>query len=201
MAKQKNQPDSVVLAVGARGSGKTPWLKQHVRGFGRVLVWDPKHEYAQALGVTEIRRPSDLVARLNDPVVCYSPEFVTREHFEFVCECVWRRGDTLFLAEELADVSDPGKARGWWGRLIREGAHEQVQLAAAAQRPTEIDTTIRSNATQLIVFSLFHYDDRALMAKEMDVDRESVIDPLKVLEFVHADRRARTVRRSRLVFA
>lgn len=200
MAKKKNQPDSVVLVVGARGSGKTPWLKQYARGFGRVLVWDPKHEYAKALGVAELRRPSDLVAHLDDPHVCFCPEFVTQELFEFVCECAWRRGNTLFLAEELADVSNAGKARGWWGRLIREGAHEGVQLAAATQRPTEIDSTIRGNATRLIVFSLFWKSDRQLMAAEIDVD-QSLIDPLAVLEFIDADRRARTVRRSRLVFA
>lgn len=200
MAKLKNQKDSVVLAVGARGSGKTPLLKEHVRGFGRVLLWDPKHEYADFLGVPEIRTAGELVAHMHEPIVCYSPQFVTREHFEFVCEVVWQRGNTLFLAEELADVSNSGKARGWWGRLIREGAHEQIQLAAATQRPTEIDTTIRGNATALYVFSLFHHADRELMAKEMDID-QSNIDSLAVLEFIHSDRRARTVRRSRLVFS
>lgn len=199
MAKLKNQQDSVVLAVGARGSGKTPLLKEHAAKFRRVLVWDPKHEYAVFLGVPEIRTAADLVTHMHDPIVCYCPQFVTREHFEFVCELVWKRADTLFLAEELADVSNAGKARGWWGRLIREGAHERVQLAAATQRPTEIDTTIRGNATELYVFSLFHHDDRALMAKEMDVDQSNV-DSLAALEFIHANRRKRTVRRSRLIF-
>lgn len=200
MPKRKNQPDSVVLAVGARHSGKSAFLKQYARGFGRALVWDPKREYAKPLGVEEISSPRELWARKDEPVLVFCPQFVTLELFEFVCECAWKRGNTLFLAEELADVSNPGKARGWWGRLIREGAHEQIQLAAAAQRPTEIDNTIRSNATRLVVFSLFHRADRKLMADEMDID-QSQVDALRALEFLDADRRARTITPARIVFA
>lgn len=197
---KRQRPDSVVFAVGARGSGKSSWLKQYARGFGRVLVWDPKREYAAALGIPEIRRPTDLVARLKEPRLVFAPDFVTLDLFEFVCECAWHRGNTLFLAEELADVSNAGKARGWWGRLIREGRHEGICIAAAAQRPTEVDTTIRGNATRLVVFSMFHNADRKLMAAELDLD-QSEIDRLNVLEFIDSDRRARKISRSRLVFA
>ncbi len=76
MVKPKPR-DSVTFVTGARGSGKSSWLKQYARGFGRVLVWDPMHEYGAALGVAPVTSPTELVARRHaDLVLVFTPELV-----------------------------------------------------------------------------------------------------------------------------
>lgn len=200
MSRHPGRPDSVTFVAGARGSGKSSWLKQYARGFGRVLVWDPMNEYGAALQVAAVRRPSGLVAALGDPVVVFSPEIINSNLFDFFSECAYRRGPGLVLVDELATVTHAGKASGWWGRLIREGRHQKTEIAAAAQRPAEIDKTILGNATRLVVFRLGRLIDRKLMAAELDIDRKQ-IDVLEPLEFLDADRLTRKLTKSHIVFA
>jgi len=196
----RRKPDSVTFVSGSRGSGKSSWLKQYARGFGRVLIWDPMHEYGAALAVASAESPLDLYQRRAEPVLVFAPPFVSLAAFDFFCELAWSRGDGLVLVDELATVTHPGKASGWWGRLIREGRHRGIEIAAAAQRPAEIDKTIIGNATRLIVFRLGRRIDRQLMAEELDIDREW-IDQLAPLEFLDADRLTRKISSSRIVFA
>lgn len=197
----RNRRDSVTFVAGARGSGKSSWLKQYARGFGRVIVWDPMREYGSALGVDTVRRPLDLVAlRHTAPVLVFAPELVSVEAFDFFSQVAWSRAAGLVVADELATVTHAGKASGWWGRLIREGRHKGIEVAGAAQRPAEIDKTIIGNATRLIVFRLGRLKDRALMAEELDIDRAE-IDTLEPLEFLDADRLTRKITRSSITFA
>lgn len=203
MQKPKRGRDSVVFVSGARGSGKSSWLKQYARGFGRVLVWDPMHEYAEAFGVAPIGSLSALVEARPAPVVVFAPDdpaLVSAKAFDFFCLVAWTRGAGLVLVDELATVTHAGKALGWWGRLIREGRHRQIEIAGAAQRPAEIDKTIIGNATRLVVFRLGRRADRVLMAEELDIDRAQ-IDALEPLQFLDADRLTRKVTRSRIVFS
>jgi hypothetical protein len=158
-------------------------------------------EYGRALGAPTVRRPTDLLSALHAaPVLVFSPEVVSPESFDFFSHAAWVRGAGLVLVDELASVTHAGKASGWWGRLIREGRHKRIEVAAAAQRPAEIDKTIIGNATRLIVFRLGRAIDRKMMADELDIDRER-IDVLEPLEFLDADRLTRQVTQSRIVFA
>lgn len=197
----RRRPDSVTFVAGARGSGKSSWLKQYARGFGRVAVWDPMLEYGAALGAPTVRAPTALLSVLHTaPVLIFSPEVVSPESFDFFSQVAWVRGAGLVLVDELATVTHSGKASSWWGRLLREGRHKKIEIAAAAQRPAEIDKTIIGNATRLIVFRLGRLIDRRLMADELDIDRAE-IDTLEPLEFLDADRLTRKITRSSIVFA
>lgn len=203
MPKPKRARDSVVFVSGARGSGKSSWLKQYARGFGRVLVWDPMHEYAEAFGVAPVGSLSALVEAKGAPICVFAPDdpaLVSAKAFDFFCLVAWTRRAGLVLVDELATVTHAGKALGWWGRLIREGRHRQIEIAGAAQRPAEIDKTIIGNATRLVVFRLGRRADRVLMAEELDIDRAQ-IDELQPLQFLDADRLTRNVTRSRVVFS
>jgi hypothetical protein len=201
---KRSPRDSVVFVAGARGSGKSSWLKQYARGFGRVLVWDPMHEYGEALGVAPVDSLTALVAaHRTAPVLVFAPdrpELVSAKSFDLFCQIAWARGAGLVLVDELATVTTIGKAPGWWGRLIREGRHRRIEIAAAAQRPAEIDKTIIGNCTRLVVFRLGRLKDRQLMAEEIDIERAD-IDELEPLEFISADRLKRTIDYSRIVFA
>lgn len=202
---RRPKPDSVLFATGKRGSGKSSFLKQYARGFGRVLVWDPKNEYGQALGLYPIRSPAELLARIREPRLVFVPpkgvEFkLLVRLFDLVSHAVaLHRPRSLYLVDELAGVSRPGKGSGWWGYLEREGRHDGIELAAAAQRPTEIDTSLISNATRLVVFRLGRAQDRKLMAEELDIEVERL--RLRPFEFLDYSVEVETISPGRLVFA
>ena len=205
MRRPKQGRDSFLFATGKRGSGKSSFLKQYARGFGRVLVWDPKNEYGQALGVDPIRSPIELAARIDEPRLVYvPPRGLPRKKllpvFDFVCECVAaRRHRSLFLVDELQGVSSSWGGSGWWDFLEREGRHDGVELAAAAQRPVMIDGQVIANATRIVVFRLGHSRDRRLIADELDIDADRLrIPPLDFLDF---DVESETLKPGRLVFS
>jgi hypothetical protein len=202
---RRSRPDSVLFATGKRGSGKSSFLKQYARGFGRVLVWDPKNEYGAALGVDPIRSPSELVARIAEPLLVFvPPKGIKRKRlvavFDFVCECVAaRRHRSLFLVDELAGVSSSHGGSGWWDYLEREGRHDGIELAAAAQRPVRIDPQLIANATRIVVFRLGRKVDRVLMAEELDIELDQL--RLPQLHFLDFDLESEEITRGRIVFA
>lgn len=200
----KRPPDSVVFVAGARGSGKSSWLKQYARGFPRVLVWSPLEStdrYA-ALWPSVWPEPRlDLfIGNAAGGSAVYCPEHPTPALFDMFCKIVWHVGDCLVLVDELADVTPVGKAVGWWGALVRKGRHRRINIAAGAQRPAEIDKTIIGNATRCVCFRLKRHEDRRVMAAEMGVD-QSMLDSLRPLQFVDADDVAGSVTRGRITFA
>lgn len=201
----KRHPDSVVFVAGARGSGKSSWLKQYARGFPRVLAWSPLEPtdlYGPLLGVepsTNLPAFLDAAAARGTTAVYY-PEHPTPALFDMFCKIVWHVGDCLVLVDELADVTPIGKAVGWWGALVRKGRHRRIEIAAGAQRPAEIDKSIIGNATRCVCFRLKRPADRAYMAAEMAVD-QALLDALKPLQFIDADDIAGTVTRGRITFA
>lgn len=200
----KRHPDSVVFVAGARGSGKSSWLKQYARGFPRVLVWsplEPTDRYGPLLGVEPGLYLHDfLAAATAGGSAVYCPQTPTPSLFDFFCKVVWHTGDCLVLVDELADVTPVGKAVGWWGALVRKGRHRRIEIAAGAQRPAEIDKTIIGNATRCVCFRLKRHEDRRVMAAEMGID-QSMLDALRPLQFVDADDIAGTVTRGRITFA
>lgn len=200
----KRHPDSVVLVTGARGSGKSSWLKQYARGFPRVLSWsplEPSDRYGQLLGVAPVSGlPEFLAAATIRGHAVYYPEHPTPALFNMFCKLVWHVGDCLVLVDELADVTPVGKAVGWWGALVRKGRHRRIEIAAGAQRPAEIDKSIIGNATRCVCFRLKRHEDRRVMAAEMGID-QSMLDSLRPLQFVDADDIAGTVTRGRITFA
>ena len=150
---------------GASTMGKTPLMMQRVGAARRVLVWDMKNQYPDQFGFERIR-PADLFERVKQGdgrlSVC-----------SYDALAYWW-GRCKFIAEELADVSRPGKALLSWGLLCRRGAFRQVEVFAVSQRPTECDTTIFGSRSYTAAFFMPRREDRAHMAREMDIERDKL---------------------------
>ncbi len=183
--------DRVELFVGGRGMGKTSLLIESVKATKRILVWDPKDEYTKRLGGTRARCLRDLVRVIRACPrsairIIYVPHHVEVNGGEFAdfCAAAFAWKNCAVVVDELASVTRPGKAPPWWGRLIREGRHEKIQIFAATQRPTECDTTIIGNATRVCCFRLKRLGDRKLMAQELGVSvaKMGSLQPLEWLE-------------------
>lgn len=74
------------------------------------------------------------------------------------------------VAEELADVTTPGKAPDGWGNLVRQGLGYGINIYAVTQRPAESDKTVMGNWTYLHTHHMTRHRDRVRMAEEMDID-------------------------------
>lgn len=192
--------DSFVFVVGKRGSGKSSWLKQYARGFGRVLVWDPKNEYGPALGVEPVRDLVELADRRHEPRLVFVPPVVSPAVFDYVARLVYQnRPRSLFLVEELGAVSRSANLIQYWDLIEREGRHAGIEVAAATQRPAWIDGQVIANATRLIVFRLGHHRDRQTMAAELDVHPDTL--RLPPLQFIDFDVETERTTPGRIVFA
>ncbi len=175
--------DEVILVAGARDQGKTTWIRRTIAGRRRVLIWDPKGEYESDLQVRSIADLADAVLAADADAAVLSLYPKSLDQFHQYCELARLWGRCTAVVDELASVTQPGRAPESWGRLIREGAHHQVKIIAATQRTAESDKTILGNCTSIVCFALKRYADRAAMAQEMDLPIEQLA-ALRPLQFI-----------------
>lgn len=177
---------------GNSGTGKSSYIKQIMKGFKRIVAFDPDDEYGTMPGFVRVEKARELVAILKaagaKPVkVAFVGEGKTA--FEFWCECVFQFGTCLAIAEEIADVTNPSKAPPAWGKLIRRGRKFGIKICAVTQRPAEADKTILSNAAYIRSFALGRYSDRLAISREIGLSinvMEKMI-PLDWVQFARSD--------------
>ncbi len=175
----------ITLVCGGSGSGKSAWVKRQAKHSRRVLAWDPLREYGKA-GFEQHFDLSALALKLDQRKTgrfAYVPEDLG--DFAMFCRIAYAWGDCMVIAEELADVTSPGKAPKAWGKVLRQGRHRALDVYGITQRPAESDKTIIGNATLTHCCKLKRAEDRVYMAKQMDVPVE-MLHALKPLEWVEA---------------
>ena len=185
--------------TGASRQGKTAALKQKVRKHGRVIVWSvketvdkyaanwPDAKIARNLGALKAHLMQRCSAKRER--IIYVPESLA--DFEGWAKLAYAWGNcghanrlqTTTIAEELADVTTPAKAPESWGVLVRQGLGYGINIYAVTQRPAESDKTIMGNATYIHAHYVQRANDRAYIAREMDVDPEA-INALNKLEWI-----------------
>ena len=197
---------NITLVCGGSGSGKTAWLIRQIKKAKRVLVWDMKGEYARDHGFRLIDTPMAIVnanrVALIDTIRAarvgrFSFRSTNPADFSFFCRVAYAWGNCVVIAEELADVTTPGKAPLGWGMVVRRGRDRALTVYGVTQRPAESDKTIMGNVTRVHCCMLPRAGDRAYMAREMDID-QARIDALQPLDWI--EREGMTIRSGKLKF-
>ena len=186
---------SLVCISGASRSGKTARVIQLTRDDARCVAWDPEDQlWADA----KMRRVDSVGALLGamakagrGPLrVALVPAVVSAEaHSAWSASVLWwsrECGPCSAIAEELADVSSPGKASAGWGQLVRRGLKRGAAIYAISQRWAEADKTVVGNAGRFLIFRQSTRQDVAYMASRVDVPAD-VIAGLGRLEYVDYD--------------
>lgn len=180
-----------VYICGDSGTGKSSTIKELVAKVPRVIVFDPDDEYAEQKGFVRVDSPSALVDILSrTPKGRKKIAFVGngQKDFNFWCKCVFKWANCTAIAEEIADVTNAGKAPPDWGTLIRRGRKYGIQIIAVTQKPSEADKTILSNAAYIRTYALGRHSCREAVAREIDVKAESLrMIPLEWVEYCKAD--------------
>lgn len=192
-------PNKNHLVIGTSGSGKSTWVKRQVKTARRLLIWDPDGEYP----VNCYSKKTEFIRGLSK---CYStPQSAighrgaivpvrlalavepTAKNFEWFCSVAFALADArrplVVVAEEIADVTSPGKAGPWWGRLCRRGRKYGVTLYAITQRPAECDKTIYSQAAHKWIGFMDNEADQSRLAKLCGIAaaRVGALKPLQYL--------------------
>lgn len=212
------------FVVGSRGAGKTEWTMQQTHGATRLLVWDAVQQWTkrglvqpvwsidqlkEAI-VTDIRAPGRFRVGYAGPISITLPRKpplrpIKVELFPIFCKLAWawlrcRRGSTL-VVEELADVTQPGKAPDEWGEIIRKSRHEHgSRVFGLTQRPAESDKTIAGNADVIHCGRLSLPRDRKSLAEYLDVPVAEVTR-LQSLQYLERDMRTHRLKRGMVRFS
>jgi hypothetical protein len=170
--------------IGASGSGKGVSIARRLKELQpkRLIIWDPRAEYDQH--AERVEALPELVRRVSKAGAdkgfrlryVPGPSVKLSDAFGLVCTLAFRAGDAVFVAEELSDVTSASLAPPAWRQCVTQGRHQALHLIAAAQRPALIDKTILGNCTYIRCFTLRYREDRAAMAKAMDVDETRITE-------------------------
>lgn len=173
-----------VAAFGARGTGKTAWVKQWLNAQkpARLLVWDYKHDpalmtigkpYSSLPDLIRASRGANFEARY---LVNHSTDI--HAQFALFCECAWLAGNLTIFVDELPEVTKANKAPAAWrrcvnvGRLYKghDGKERSLSIIGAGQRPAECDKSFISNADVIHTGRLSHQGDARDLAQSIGCD-------------------------------
>lgn len=192
------------MIAGATGSGKTSAALHQTANDNALLIWDLGGEVWPTVAdrVTSWLELERRLAASLDGGRCrisFAPDRLNKRtdftrFAETALQWAWLREVTI-VGEELADVSQPGKAPDGWGELVRRGRVRGVDLIAIMQRVQETDKTVIGQAARVICFRLATPDDRAYMARKMGLTTAQAerLAALKKFEYVRRDMAGDTV--------
>lgn len=179
------------LFIGITRSGKSTPIKAMIkdpRKTKRVLVWDAKNEYGPSLGLTVVKTLSQLLMTLkttkNGGRFAYVPSSFSKQEFDNFCRLAhtWnRQKEAIIVVEELAAVTNTGKASGYWGVLVNQSLGLGATLFATVQRGQEVDKSVMNAASYLWVCQHNTDDDARYMAKKLGLSVDDI--PRKALLF------------------
>lgn len=193
---------TIVYAIGAPEQGKTSFLRAAFSPEARRLEWLPAPGDVDWSGIV-VRSRGELLDALDvigsaSAVVQFVPRYDLRAEFEDFCLGAMAWGDCAVRVEELADVSNVGKAPHQWGRVLRECRHFRLKIYASTQRPQEADKTILGIYSQLAVFWMPDAEDREYVSRKTRIPLDA-LDSLQALHYVSSQGRGQHVA-GRLVF-
>lgn len=200
-------------AFGARGTGKTAWVRQQINAAkpARLAIWDFKHDPALVdLGTAY----TDLGAFIRAlKAKAFKARFLVNHagdihaQFELFCLACWEAGCLLMFVDELPEVTKSNKAPPAWRRCVNvgrdyvvNGARKWLAIIGAGQRPAECDKSFISNCDVIHSGRLANPADAKAMADAMGCEWQGL---LRMPDLDWVERRAGDMEplRGRLTFA
>jgi hypothetical protein len=152
-----------IAAFGARGSGKTAFVKQHLAKSkpDRLLIWDHKHDpslcdlgkafhgqKSWALFCKTAQTPRFTLRYLPDH------ELDIDAQFSAFCNLAWHTGNLTMFVDELPEVTKANRAPPMWRKCVNVGRsytlwnkkHSALSIIGAGQRAAECDKSFTGNA-------------------------------------------------------
>lgn len=191
---------------GASGSGKTAFVLELVKKSKRLAVWDCEDQWSQLPGFKRVTTRAELLKAVLSKG-SFKVAFVSsnlKADFDYWAQAVFHAALHIApldaVAEELADVTSPGKAPQNWGTLVRRGRKHGVNLYAISQRWSEADKTTFGNASLYVVFAQSSQDDVRYISRKTRIP-EADINKLDRFEYLTYTVNTKQIAQKRLTFA
>lgn len=201
----KTQDGRLIVVSGASRCGKSTQVAREVKAERRVVAWDPEAQWCEQSGFRKITSRAALLKAIQTPGhmrLAYVAGGKLAEEFDYLCKSVMYAGryiaPLIYIGEELADVSTPGKAPEGWGILVRRGLKRGITIYAISQRWAEADKTAIGNASEYLTF-LPRPKDLRYVAGFTGLQMEE-IESLQPLEFIRFDPVTKEKQRRKLRF-
>lgn len=175
----------VLAAFGARGTGKTAWVKQQINAMKptRLMIWDFKHDPALDGVGTPFTSLGAFILALKKPtfkaryLVDHSRDF--HAQFELFCLAAWEAGCVLMFVDELPEVTKANKAPPAWRRCVNIGRDyrlpstqgpQYISIIGVGQRTKECDKSFIGNADVVHTGRLTNVADAKELAQSLGCD-------------------------------
>jgi len=159
----------IVGVVGRKGSGKSTRVQVLLRYCPRFVVFDVMGEHAKENGNRlETTRQLSEFLRWSRQQPAFAATFVPSgeldEEIEEVARLIYARGELCFVCEEVPLYIQAGYMFPLFGKLIRTGRHQQIDIVWTAQRAAEVSRTVTSLTDQWVLFSQTEPRDLSALA-------------------------------------
>ena len=196
--------DAKVIGIwGRRGSGKSTKAKELMRGYSRIVVYDPLLEYHKegCRVVSDVRGMVQAIKRgwLRGFKIAYQPD-LNANHVHELAEVSrilmrvqepYHGGKTshkILLVVEEASLSVPNQNRPEirpFLNLCNVGRHWGIEIMGISQRIAEVHTTFRGNAAENYFFGQSGAADIQAATRLLDRQYATELSSLKTHEFLH----------------
>ncbi|MFM2476687.1 hypothetical protein [Celerinatantimonas sp. MCCC 1A17872] len=180
---------NMALFLGITRSGKSVPVKRISEKWTRVLVYDPKGEYHLELGFEQANTRRELLDMLKAATGPAKINYmgISKSDFLFFCDCAFNwnhQKEAMIICEELASVTNAGKADGAWNRLINQSMAFGPLVVGTVQRGQEVDKSLLNSANFVHVAQHGTDDDAYYIAKKLGVPMEEIPrEPLKFFQW------------------
>lgn len=177
-----------IAAFGARGTGKTAWVKQEVARQKpiRLLAWDFKHDPALREGMGEpVTTLADMArgagaGRFKLRYLVDHNKDITAQ-FDLFCRIAWAAGDLTMFVDELPEVTKANRAPPAWRKCVNVGREyadagkiKTLTIIGAGQRPAECDKSFIANCDVIHTGRLGDMGDAKRMAQAWGIKPEEL---------------------------
>lgn len=167
-----------ILICGKSGSGKSSVIKALIAKHNRIIVFDPKNEYAELGFSIFTDRAKFLEATLSKSAIKKSNVQVgflpaTEDDFNFFCAVAMnfnRAMQSLVICEELAGFCNTGKLTKYPATLINQIRAFGGVLVLTAQRCQEIAKSIIANVNIVNIHNSSFEGDRKYLSYQLGID-------------------------------
>jgi len=160
----------IVGLIGRKGSGKSSHLSGLLRYCPRFVVFDVMGEHAPSNEKNRFEKPAELARFLKwshgqDTFAgVYVPAADPEEDIEEVSRLVYACGHLCFACEEVPLYTQAGYMPPLFGKLIRTGRHQQIDICWTAQRAAEVPKTLTALTDVWVLFSQTEPRDLSALA-------------------------------------
>lgn len=187
MATQSTPKALAIAAFGARGTGKTAWIKQQLASIrpARLMIWDYKHDHSLRDTGKPFSEWPRFVAECKKPTFAarylVHPDFDPHEQFAAFCELAWREGNLTMFVDELGEVTKANKAPGAWRKCVNVGrsydnGKKALSIFGANQRPAEVDKSFLANCDVIHTGRLGDVADAKRFAASWGIDAAELVN-------------------------